>query len=341
MLSLGLPLVSWPALVERLVVRHGGGGSLRRAVGRATAMLGSPLARRWVHSLRERSGAILHLNTIRAAFLAGDRMETVAEVRDMLAPPFFPWRMARLTAKRLERAAQLAVANSQFIADNLVAAGYPRERVVTIVPGLDLTALRPLSAAERARVREREGWPPHAFIVCCVGRLAEWKGQHLAVEALARVRGMLREARLVLVGDAGFDSSGYARRLHETARRLGVKGNVISLGFRDDAHLLMGAADAVLHTSVFPEPLGLTPMEAQALGVPVVASAAGGVLETVAHLETGYLFRSGDVEDLCRGLDWARDCNRLSFQRAARRRAESLFDIKVAVARYREIYQAL
>jgi glycosyltransferase involved in cell wall biosynthesis len=213
--------------------------------------------------------------------------------------------------------------------------------VVTILNGLDLERLRPLSASERQAVRDREGWAPDEVVLCCVGRLAEWKGQHLAVEAVARLGESGRRFRLVLVGDSGFDGPEYATKLRGTATALGLGGQVVFTGFRDDALQLMAASDVVLHTSVLPEPLGLTPMEAQALGVPVVASGAGGVLETVADRETGYLFKPGDIDDLCRGIEWALGADREALSLAGRRRAYGLFDMRNVVQAYRAVYQSL
>jgi glycosyltransferase involved in cell wall biosynthesis len=212
--------------------------------------------------------------------------------------------------------------------------------VVTILNGLNLELLHPLSALERQEVRVREGWADDDIVLCCVGRLAEWKGQHLAVEAAARLSVRVPRLRLVLVGDSGFDGPGYGRSLRRIAVMHGLD-RVMFTGFRDDAQKLMAAADVILHTSVLPEPLGLTPMEAQALGVPVVASGAGGVLETVADRKSGYLFKPGDIDDLCRGIEWALGADRDALCRAGRERAHELFDMQRVVERYQHVYAAL
>jgi glycosyltransferase involved in cell wall biosynthesis len=339
--QLDIKTSSWPGWLEPLVVRRPGGlGRVTRAVSRAAGLLAAPAARSWARKVQKDRGAILHLNTTRVAFLAGDRTATVAELKDALGPPFFSLRFSRAIATRLEAAAQVIVANSRFNAERLVESGFPADRVVTILNGLDLELLHPLSATERQAVRAREGWASDEVVLCCVGRLVEWKGQHLAVEAAARLGERIR-LRLVLIGDVGFDGPDYVARLRRQASTLGLDDQVVFTGFRDDAQQLMAASDVVLHTSVWPEPLGLTPMEAQALGVPVVASGAGGVLETVADRETGYLFKPSDVEDLCHGIEWALGADRDSIRLAGRRRAQELFDMRNVVKRYKTVYQSL
>jgi glycosyltransferase involved in cell wall biosynthesis len=339
--QLDIKTSSWPAWLEPLVVRRPGGGQVSRALSRAAGLLAAQAARRWARKLQRRRGAILHINTTRVAFLAGDRTATVAELKDALGPPFFSLRFSRTIAKRLEAAAQVVIANSRFNADRLIESGFPAGRVVTILNGLDLERLRPLSASERQAVRSREGWASDDVVLCCVGRLAEWKGQHLAVEAAARLGERVGGLRLVLIGDSGFDGPDYGTRLRRQASALGLDGRIAFTGFRDDAQEVMAASDVVLHTSVWPEPLGLTPMEAQALGVPVVASGAGGILETVADRETGYLFKPGDVEDLCHGIEWALGTDRDSLRLAGRRRAQELFDMRNVVNRYKAVYLSL
>jgi len=337
----GISVRGWPSRLEPFLARRPGGGALRRLVSRGAGLAVAPLSRAWARRMQQERGAILHLNTSRVAFLAGSRTQTVAEVKDALGPPFFSVRLSRTIARRLEAAAQIAIANSQFDADRLIGSGFPADRVVTILNGLDLDQLHPLSDSERQAVRAREGWTSDEVVLCCVGRLAEWKGQHLAIEAAARLRERVGRLRLVLVGDSGFDGPEYATRLRRTSTARGLDGQVVFAGFRDDAPQLMAASDVVLHTSVLPEPLGLTPMEAQALGVPVVASGAGGVLETVADRETGYLFKPGDVEDLCRGIEWALGTDRDSLRLAGRRRAQELFDMRKVARRYQEVYAGL
>lgn len=88
---------------------------------------------------------------------------------------------------------------------------------------------------------------------------------------------------------------GEKNRLAVLARTLGVEGSVTFLGWRPDVHALMGSAEIFL-APARREPLGLAVLEAMSRGVPVVASRAGGHLETMASLQAARLFPVGDAE---------------------------------------------
>jgi glycosyltransferase involved in cell wall biosynthesis len=301
----------------------------------------APIARRWLRRLRRTTECILHYNSTRALVVGGFPSDALAEMKDVLAPPFMSRAAAQLVARQIRNSVSTAVANSQFVASSLVEANVPEKKVVTILNGVDLVEVKPVSRSERQSIRAQEGWQDDDFVITSVGRVVRWKGTHLAAAALKILLETIPTTRLVVVGDAAFDDGKYLSGLREQIRRDGIESRVQFTGFRHDASRLMAASDVVLHSSIFPEPLGLTPIEAQALGVAVVAAAAGGPLETVDHGLTGYLFTPGDVSDLCAGLRWAHSANRQEVGKAGRRRAEEMFDIREKAARYLELYQSL
>ena len=78
-------------------------------------------------------------------------------------------------------------------------------------------------------------------------------------------------------------------------------------------------------------------------GTPVVAFAVGGLLDQLEHKRNGYLARPYDVGDLARGIRWVlEDEERLCILRcAARKKAESMFDLKDVARRYDELYREI
>jgi N-acetyl-alpha-D-glucosaminyl L-malate synthase BshA len=157
-------------------------------------------------------------------------------------------------------------------------------------------------------------------------------GDVLAVFAAVRAG---RPARLRMVGD-GPDRAG----LEAQAAALGLTSDVEFLGEQIDPPAALRDADLFLLPSET-ESFGLVALEAMACGLPVVASAVGGLPEVIADGETGFLCPMGDVTAMAaavrRLLDDPGARSRLGA--AARRRAETQFRLDPAVDRYVDIYR--
>ena len=131
------------------------------------------------------------------------------------------------------------------------------------------------------------------------GRLAREKGVDTLLHALAHARARGLEARLRVVGDGPLRSS-----LQDMTDSLGLSGAVEFTGWLPLERVEAQLADAwaLVAPSAWAEPLGLTALEAVVRGIPVIASATGGLAETVEHGVTGLLFPNGDADALARSL---------------------------------------
>jgi glycosyltransferase involved in cell wall biosynthesis len=131
-----------------------------------------------------------------------------------------------------------------------------------------------------------------------LGRLVERKGQEDAVRALTAVP----DAELVVVGGPPaetLDADPEVRRLRAVAESLGVADRLVFTGAvaRADVPAWVRSADVVLAVPWY-EPFGITPLEAMACGRPVVATAVGGLVDTVADGVTGDLVPPRDPAQL-------------------------------------------
>ena len=176
----------------------------------------------------------------------------------------------------------------------LVRLGGTRGRLTVIPCGVDLALFTP--AGRRARRR------PGRQRIVCLGRLVERKGVGNAITALAQIPG----AELVIAGGpprVELDRDPEVRRLRRLAREAGVEDRVDLRGRLDraDAAALLRSADAVVCVPWY-EPFGIVPLEAMACGVPVVASAVGGMIDTVVDGVTGVHVSPRDPERLAEAL---------------------------------------
>lgn len=142
--------------------------------------------------------------------------------------------------------------------------------------------------------------PAPAPLFVYSGRFEKTKGLVLLLAAFARLRRTIPSARLRIVGD------GHERPQLE--RLVEAAGLGVAVTFRgwvapDLVEHETADAWAVVVPSLWAEPLGLVAVEAMVRGVPVIASEAGGLGETVEHGRSGLLFPNGDLDALVRCLE--------------------------------------
>lgn len=231
---------------------------------------------------------------------------------------------------------------SQHVARQVSAFGYPESRIVTIHPGIDVAGFRSRVCRAANVVRSELATSPEQLLVLMVGNVRQWKGQHVAIEAITKLPSALRESvRLVFAGAAATGDTGYERGLRARVDEAGLGAQVSFLGHRDDVADLMAAADVVLHASVEPEPFGLVLIEGMALGRVVVASRFGGPSE-ILDATSGITFAPGDADELAAVLarQITEPAARAELGRQARSRAER-FDIGGTVNRTMRVYDHL
>ncbi len=185
---------------------------------------------------------------------------------------------------------------SADIARAVTALGLPRRRKVSVVPnGIDCGAFAARSAS--SETRRELGIPEDAVVVCSVGRLNEIKRYDLLLQALAAVRRYFPTIRVLLVGD------GPARaELTGLTTALGLSGCVHFAGYQAEPQRFFRAMDIFALTSRM-EGLPLAILEAWAAGLPVIATAVGGVPDLIDHGRNGLLIPSGDVSALVAALE--------------------------------------
>ncbi|MGY5882479.1 glycosyltransferase [Modestobacter lacusdianchii] len=171
--------------------------------------------------------------------------------------------------------------------------GLTTDRVSIVPCGVDTAVFTPRGPVAPRTDRQR---------LLVLGRLVERKGQEDAVRALAEVP----DAELVVVGGPPtdeLDADPEVRRLRGIADALGVGDRLVFTGAiaRADVPSWIRSADVVLAVPWY-EPFGITPLEAMACGRPVVATAVGGLVDTVADGVTGELVPPRDPVALGRAL---------------------------------------
>jgi glycosyltransferase involved in cell wall biosynthesis len=133
-------------------------------------------------------------------------------------------------------------------------------------------------------------------------RLTEWKGQRVSIAAMERVTNEIPDAQLLLAGAALFGEDDYVRSLQEEIEARGLSENVHLVGHVADPTSFYRGVDIALHTSVMPEPFGLSIVDAMVAGRPVDAAAGGAVHEILGGQSGGVVVEPSDPTALARGI---------------------------------------
>jgi glycosyltransferase involved in cell wall biosynthesis len=216
----------------------------------------------------------------------------------------------------------------------LVRLGRPRSRTAVIPCGVDLDHFTP-DGPRWPRTKRRR--------IVAVGRMVPRKGFETLIEAMPSVPG----AELLIVGGpaaSGLADDPEAARLAALVKDLGVEDRVRLCGSvsRSEMPAVLRSADVVACTPWY-EPFGIVPVESMACGVPVLASAVGGMLDTVVDGATGKLVPPRDplacADALC---EMVADPARLAeWGAAGRRRAESRYSWDRIASDTIKMYQRL
>ncbi|WP_062387872.1 glycosyltransferase family 4 protein [Demequina iriomotensis] len=177
--------------------------------------------------------------------------------------------------------------------------------------------------------------------VLSLNRVAPWKGIHVAIEAIARLRAQHSGVRVSLrvAGAPQFGEEDYLRDI--TARAAASDGTVDLVGHVDDIAPALEWADVVLSTSIDPEPYGQTVVQALCAGRPVVVTDQGGPAEIVRRVGGGLLVPAGDADALAQALgSLVRDPARLAQLREETAHAPAVYGDDAVVSRLERAIRA-
>lgn len=210
---------------------------------------------------------------------------------------------------------------SHAMREQTLAAGLRGADTVVLTPGVERLFLD-AGAGHEAEL------PAWRWRLLYIGRVVEQKGVATAIESLALLP---ESATLRVVGEG---DAGYREHLQALAAHLGVGEQVSFESPRPRSELvsLYGEADAVVFPVQWPEPWGLVPLEAMAIGRPVVATGRGGSGEYLRHEENALLFAAGSPGELAAAVrrfaedDALRDRLRRGGLETADRHSEDAFN---------------
>ncbi|MEZ6018992.1 MAG: glycosyltransferase [Planctomycetota bacterium] len=176
-----------------------------------------------------------------------------------------------------------------------------------------------------------------------IGRINSWKGQPVAVEAMALLHRRRPDLRLAIVGGPPPGQEHFETSLDARIAEAGLGEAILRGRFTPEVADLYRAADLILVPSSRPEPFGLVTLEAFAAGRAALVSGHGGPTEIVERGVTGDWFEPDNAQDLAdRLLALIEDPRTLQAMGQRARRVQKLrFSLASHVARFQRLYQIL
>lgn len=245
---------------------------------------------------------VIHANTPKALVVGAfasliSRRPLVYHLRDILVSEHFSQTNQRVLVSLANIFVSKVIAVSQAARNAFVNAGGKSELVEVIYNGFEVDQYQGHEQAGKA-LRQTLGIDDR-FVVGHFSRLAEWKGQHILIKAIAECSD---NVLALLVGDALFGEEDYVRYVHTLVDELKLGDKVKFLGFRQDIPQLIAACDAVVHSSIAPEPSSRVLIEAMLGAKPLIATRDGGTVELVEDGQTGWLVTPDDPSSLAKKI---------------------------------------
>ncbi len=280
-------------------------GGIGAAVGVGARVLAQAVITRYLRVFS--SADLVDANTARAAAYGAiaaraSRKPLVVHLRDLVDPEALGRTGHALMTRVVLPRADGVIANSRATLESArpyLRAGALAE-VIPSAAGLRVAGFEARRASPGAPQPARPAAPVRT--VGMLARIDPWKGQHLLLDAFARVYHG-REVRLQFAGDAPFGHEGHVAELRNTAEWLGIAEQVEFLGHVDDVDALLQGWDVAVQASTRAEPLGQNVLQYLAAGRPVVAADEGGPTEWITDGVNGLLVPPRDVDALAVALN--------------------------------------
>jgi len=180
-----------------------------------------------------------------------------------------------------------------------------KRKLLVIFRGINANYFNPqkISLSKIEKFSKKNSIDRDKFIILLPGRLSFWKGQKIFIEALK----LLSEQNnnqpfegIIIGGDQG--RSVYKKQLIALVERYRLKKIIKFIDHCDEMPVAYKIANLVCSCSSEPEAFGRISVEAQSMGIPIIASDIGASTETIVKDKTGFLFKSGDSNALTNAI---------------------------------------
>ena len=199
----------------------------------------------------------------------------------------------------------LVIAGSNFIfshiKDNYSKYLNPKKKFLVIFRGINTDYFNPKKIKDTDKILLKKKWNigENKKVILLPGRLTEWKGQEIFIEAISNLKKSSPEldfVAIILGSDQGRKI--YRKKLVRLVEQHRLNKDIIFVDHLKLMPIAYEISDIVVSSSIEPEAFGRVSVEAQSMGKPIIASNIGGSNETIINDKTGFLFEAGNSKNL-------------------------------------------
>lgn len=180
----------------------------------------------------------------------------------------------------------------------------PESKIRIIHRGIGLDKFHPSAVTPQRLIKLAQEWriPDGSNVIMLPGRVTRWKGHHVLIDAMDILK---RDDLFCIIIGSDQGRTEYREELEASIEQKGLGNQIRIVEHCNDmpsAYMLAGVA---VSASTDPEGFGRIPVEAQAMGRPVIGTNHGGARETIIHGQTGWLVEPGNPEELSQAINFA------------------------------------
>ena len=199
----------------------------------------------------------------------------------------------------------LVIAGSNFIfshiKENYSKYLYTKKKFLVIFRGIntDYFDSKRIKDTDKKLLKKKWNIEESKKIILLPGRLTEWKGQEIFIEAINILKKSLPDldfVAIILGSDQGRKI--YKKKLVRLVEQYRLNNEIIFVDHLELMPIAYEISDVVVSSSVEPEAFGRISVEAQSMEKPIIASNIGGSNETIINNKTGFLFEAGNSKNL-------------------------------------------
>ncbi|MEP6667601.1 MAG: glycosyltransferase [Chthoniobacter sp.] len=223
---------------------------------------------------------------------------------------------------------------STAMREELVACGFPAQKIVAIANGVDTGRFAP---GGRIAARAALGVPPDALCIGIVGRFGPFKRHRQLIEAFEQIVPRLPRARLLIAGGGGSEEAA----VHQRVQASSFRPLIHLAGFQNEPRACYQAMDLLVVPSIN-EGLSNAALEAMACGVPALVRSGCGHEQIITHGHDGWIAGLDSSADLAGSLAeiLAEPIRLVDFGRNARKKVTSHFSLESMITSYEHLYRA-